>query len=387
MPVDVERIDSALGRRQGGYGRSARQRIERDSATISSGVRHGLTLGSPVTVTIANRDHENWLQAMSVPEPDEQQPGWRGRPVTVPRPGHADMAGVARGGFADVRNVLERASARETAARVATGALAAQLLRQCGIEVRAHVRAIAGVATDIDVPERDEWAARETSQLACLDPGAEELMCEAIDAARAERDTVGGLIEVVAYGVPPGIGSYTNSSDRLGARLAAAAMSVQAIKAVEIGDGFALAGRRGSNAHDELYPVHEAVDRVAQNGVGSVGLGMARRTNRAGGIEGGMSNGSPIVLRCAMKPLPTLMRPLGSVDIESGESTSAHAERSDVCSVPAASVVVEAAVAFELARVLREHFGTQALTDMLGSFTSYCDRVRYRTGAAVPAPA
>jgi chorismate synthase len=368
LPIDHAAVDRQLARRQAGYGRSPRQRIETDTAQVTAGLRHGRTLGSPIAIQIANRDHGNWSNAMDPWPTDEPQGNWRDRAITLPRPGHADLAGVARAGFTDVRNVLERASARETAARVAAGACAQQLLEQLGIQVRAHVRAIGGVATEVEVPGADDWAALDDSELLVLESDAEQRMIGRIDEAKAERDTLGGVIEVVAYGVPPGIGSYTSGSERLSSRLAAVTMGVQAMKAVEVGDGFALAARPGSTAHDEMVP---ALDGRSQ------GMGVVRHTNHAGGLEGGMANGAPIVLRVAMKPLPTLMRPLASVDLDSGEPAQAHAERSDVCAVPAAAVVLQSVVAFELAAVVREQFGMQRWGDIEAAYDAYLARVGY----------
>lgn len=368
LPVDRAAIDACLARRQAGYGRSPRQQVETDRVEVTAGIRHGVTLGSPIALGIENRDHANWGAAMSVWPTDEQQGNWRDRPIAVPRPGHADLAGMARGAFDDLRPVLERASARETAARVAAGALAAQLLERLGIVVRAHVRAIGTARSDGAVPGRDAWQGIDDSPLRCLDAAAGERMRAEIDAARNDRDTLGGLVEVVAYGCPPGLGGYATAAERLGGRLAAAALSVHAMKAVEIGDGMAAASTRGSAFHDEVRPVG------AGDGVGH-GMGVTRDTNHAGGLEGGMTNGAPIVLRVAMKPLPTLMRPLRTVDLTTGQAADAHAERSDTCAVPAAAVVLEAAIAFELARVVREQFGAQALADVEQAWHAFRQRV------------
>ena len=366
--LDREALDHQLARRQAGYGRSPRQQLERDTATVTGGVRHGRTMGGPVAISIANRDHENWSQAMSVWPTDEPQGNWRDRPTSLVRPGHADLAGMARGNFTELRPVLERASARETAARVAVGACTQALLSELGITVRAHVRALGSVCSDAPIPGPGDWAHLEQSQLLCLDASVEQRMIAAIDAAREERDTLGGVLEIIAYGCPPGLGGYVTSRERLDGRLAGAALSVQAMKGVEFGDGFALAGRPGSAAHDEVFPA--ADDATTQ------GMGVVRHTNHAGGIEGGMTNGAPIVVRVAMKPLPTLMRPLASVDLTTGEPSPAHAERSDTCAVPAAAVVLECAIAFELARVVREQFGMQSLDDLLHAWRAYCERVR-----------
>jgi len=334
LRLDREAIDSDLRRRQQGYGRSPRQQLETDQVEVLAGLRHGSTLGTPLALVVSNRDHENWMWGMS-PWPLETEPEGKGtKPVTLPRPGHADLAGVLKYGHDDVRNALERASARHTAVHVAAGAVAKALLGELGIGVAGHPVEIGGATDD-------------------------EGMREATDAARADRDTLGGVVEVVATGVPPGLGSYAEKSDRLDARLAAALMGIQAVKGVEIGDGLALARVRGSEAHDEIDP------------------GLVRRTNRAGGIEAGVSNGEPIVVRAGMKPLPTLMRPLDSVDLVTGEAAQALVERSDVQAVEALAVVAECTVAWELARAAREKFGGDALVDMLAAHRSYLERISH----------
>ena len=332
LPLDREAIDSDLRRRQRGYGRSPRQKLEADEVEVLSGLRHGLTLGTPLTLVVRNRDHANWTWGMS-PWPPEGEPGGKGvKPVTLPRPGHADLAGVLKYGHDDVRNALERASARHTAVHVAAGAVAKALLGELGIVVEGRPVEVGGEATD-------------------------EGMREATDTARKDRDTLGGIVEVVATGVPPGLGSYAEKTDRLDARLAFTLMGIQAVKGVEVGDGFALARRRGTEAHDEIDP------------------GLARRTNRAGGLEAGMSNGEPIVVRAAMKPLPTLMHPLDSVDLETGEPASALVERSDVQAVEALAVVAEAAVAFELARAALDKLGGDAIADVRAAHAAYLARI------------
>ena len=332
LRLDKEAIDADLRRRQQGYGRSPRQKLESDEVEVLSGLRHGATLGTPLTLVVRNRDHKNWTWGMS-PWPPEGEPGGKGtKPVTLPRPGHADLAGVLKYGHEDVRNALERASARHTAAHVAAGAVAKALLRELGIAVDGRPVEIGGATSD-------------------------EGMREATDDARKDRDTLGGIVEVVATGVPPGFGSYAEKTDRLDARLAGALMGIQAVKGVEIGDGFALARRRGTEAHDEIDP------------------GLERRTNRAGGIEAGISNGEPIVIRAAMKPLPTLMRPLDSVDLGTGEPAQALVERSDVQAVEALAVVAEAAVAFELARAALAKLGGDALGDFVGAWRTYLERI------------
>ena len=333
LVLDRAAIDADLHRRQLGYGRSPRQQLEQDEVEVLAGLRHGRTLGTPLALVVRNRDHKNWLWGMN-PWPPEGEPSGKGtKPVTLPRPGHADLAGIQKYGHEDVRDSLERASARHTAVLVAAGSVAKALLRELGIEVAGSVLEIGG--------EREGWEA-------------------AIDAARADRDTLGGIVEVRATGVFPGLGSYATREDRLDARLAAALMGIQAVKGVEIGDGFALARERGSAAHDEIEP------------------GLRRRSNRAGGIEAGMSNGEELVVRAGMKPLPTLMRPLDSVDLATGEPAQALVERSDVAAVEALAVVAEAAVAWELARAAREKLGGDALVDVIAAHKAYVERIRTR---------
>jgi chorismate synthase len=326
LVLERDAIDADLRRRQKGYGRSPRQQIEQDAVEVLAGLRHGRTLGTPLALVVRNRDHANWEWGMSPWPPEGEASGKGSKPVTLPRPGHADYAGALKYGLEDARDALERASARHTAVHVAAGAVAKALLRTIGIDVRGSV---------VD----------------------EEGLRSRIDEARADRDTVGGVVEVRAGGVPPGLGSYASKEDRLDARLAAALMGIQAVKGVEIGDGFALAEARGSEAHDEL--LH----------------GFRRETNRAGGIEAGVSNGEDVVVRAAMKPLPTLMRPLRSVDLESGEAGEALVERSDVAAVEALAVVAEAAVAFELAHAAREKFGGDATDDFVGAYRAYVERI------------
>jgi chorismate synthase len=328
LVIDRETIDADLARRQEGYGRSPRQRIETDRVEVIAGLRHGRTLGTPVALVVWNRDHENWKWGMSPWSPEGEPTGKGREAVTLPRPGHADLPGVMKYGLDDARDALERASARHTAVIVAAGAVAKALLGKIGISLSSRV-----VGEDLEAR---------------------------IDAARAERDTVGGVVEVVATGVPPGLGSYATKPERLDARLATAVMGTQAVKGVEIGAGFALAGLRGSEAHDEILRNER---------------GYYRETNRAGGIEAGVSNGEEIVVRAAMKPLPTLMRPLRSADLESGEPAEALVERSDVAAVEALAVVLEACVAFELAAAARDKFGGDALTDFVAAHRAYVERI------------
>jgi chorismate synthase len=332
LVLDRAAIDADLARRQQGYGRSPRQKLEWDEVEVLAGLRHGRTLGTPLALVVRNRDHANWASGMS-PWPPEGEPSGKGtKPVTLPRPGHADLPGTLKFGLADARDALERASARQTAVAVAAGAVAKALLAEIGVAVDGRV-----VSEDLE---------------------------RRIDEARAERDTVGGVVEVVARGAPPGLGSYATKEERLDARLAAALMGIQAVKGVELGAGFELAGRRGSQAHDEIL----ADDRG----------GLYRETNFAGGIEGGVSNGEEIVVRAAMKPLPTLMRPLRSVDLETGEPGEALVERSDVAAVEALAVVAEAAVAFELARAAREKLGGDSLADFVTAHRAYVERIPWR---------
>ena len=328
LELDCDAIDADLKRRQEGYGRSPRQQIEQDRVEVLAGLRHGRTLGTPLALVVRNVDHKNWTWGMS-PWPPEGEPSGKGtKPVTLPRPGHADLAGVLKYGHDDVRNALERASARHTAVHVAAGAVAKALLATIGIAVH---------AATVDA----------------------EALRAAVDEARAERDTVGGVVEVRATGVPPGLGSYAEKADRLDARLAFALMGIQAVKGVEIGDGFALAALKGSQAHDEIR-----TDR-------------RRDTNHAGGIEAGISNGEEIVVRAAMKPLPTLMKPLASVDLSTGEPAQALVERSDVAAVEALAVVAEAAVAWELARTAHEKFGGDAIVDFVEAHRAYLARIEW----------
>lgn len=380
LAVDRSFLDAQLARRQGGHGRSPRQQIETDVAIVTAGLRHGRTMGSPVAMQLTNRDHAaSWNHAMDPWPTDTPQGNWRDRPITLPRPGHADLGGIARGAFDDdgLRPVLERASARETAARVAGGALAQQLLATMGIRVRGWVRAAGSARSAISTPPEHDaaWELLDTSRMRTIDAEADERMVAEVDAARADRDTLGGVVEIAAWGLPPGVGGYVTNGERLDGRLARAALCVHAMKAVWIGDGAGTGSERGSAAHDELHPATADDD--------DHGMGVTRRTNRAGGIEGGMTNGAPVIVGVMMKPLPTLMQPLASVDLASGEPAAAHAERSDTCAISAAAVALEAAIAFELAVVLREQFGAGALVDVLEAFDHYRTRVRYPERAAI----
>jgi chorismate synthase len=365
LEIDRESLRRDLARRQAGYGRSPRQQIERDDAEILGGLRHGRTLGGPIALIIRNRDHANWGAAMSAwPVAEEELAevaARRSRPVVLPRPGHADLAGALKYRHDDIRNVLERASARETSARVAAGAFAKALLAPCDIRVRGRGIQIGDVAAPQDEADEAAFDRAVASEVGCSDAETSRRMVEAIDAARVDRDTLGGLLEVRVFGAPPGLGSYTEPRLRLDARLAAAALGIQAMKGVEIGEGFANASRRGSEVHDELF--HDTV------------RGYYRTTNRAGGVEGGMTNGETIVARIAMKPIPTLMRPLRSARLDTHEAADALVERSDTTAIAAAAVVAEAVVAFELARCLRETFGGDHIDDMLAAYRAYLARL------------
>ncbi len=333
--LDRDAINHDLWRRQQGYGRSPRQQLEADEVEVLTGLRQGRTLGTPLTLLVRNLDHKNWTWGMS-PWPPEGEPEGKGtKPVTLPRPGHADLAGVMKHDLDDVRDALERASARHTAAVVAAGTVAKGLLAEIGVTVEGTTLEVGGAR-------------------------GEEAIRGAIDAARKDQDTLGGIVEVRARGVPPGLGSYATKEDRLDARLAWTLLGIQAVKGVEIGDGFGLALLRGAEAHDEIFRDE---------------LGFYRETNHAGGLEAGVSNGEEIVVRAAMKPLPTLMKPLRSVDLETLEPALALVERSDVSAVEALAVVAEASVAFELARAAREKFGGDALGDFVAAHRAYVERI------------
>jgi chorismate synthase len=360
LELAPEDIDRDLARRQLGHGRGGRMKIESDRGEVTAGLRHGRTLGSPVAVRIVNRDFENWRDRMS-PWPVEEDV----EEVHLPRPGHADLAGVQKFGFSDVRNVLERASARETAARVAAGALAKVFLRAVGVQVLSHVLQIGSV----EAPRRDglepaDFEGVDDSPVRCLDDAASVAMVDEIDNARKANESLGGVYEVRAFGVVPGLGSHLSWEERLDGRLAQAIMSIQAMKGVGIGDGFDLAGRVGSQAHDEIF--------------WSEAEGFFRETNRAGGLEGGMTTGDPVVVLGAMKPLPTLTKPLRSVDLATKAPAPALRERTDSCTVPAAAVVAEAMVALVLADTYREKFGGDHLEDALVALGAYKERIGWK---------
>ena len=357
LPLSEEYIGAQLARRQRGYGRGGRMLIEQDWARIMTGVRHGRTLGSPIGMTIENKDWANWQEAMAVEYIENPSQEGRNRRVTRLRPGHADLPGAMKYGFSDVRNVLERASARETAARVAAGAVAMRLLEEFGIKLYSHVIAIGGVAADI--PETIDWDAVEQSPVRCADPAAAQRMMAEIDAAKEAGDTVGGAVEVIAENVPIGIGSHTHWDKKIDGRIAQALMSINAVKEVSIGPGREVVQQRGSQVQDVIEPVTDP-DNPWQ-----------RKTNRAGGTEGGMTDGMPLVARFGIKPIATLHHPLPSVDLDTGEPVQAHFERSDVCQAPPAGVIGEAMVALVLADALLEKFGGDALPETRRNYAGY----------------
>ena len=355
LNINLDEINKDMARRQQGYGRGGRMKIETDKAEFLSGVRFGETMGDPVTIKVANRDWQNWTDRMSVMGEEY------GDKVTAVRPGHADLTGVLKYDRDDARDILERASARETATRVAVGGLCKQLLKACGIEVVSHVVMIGGIGIDESAVDYSQIG-QGSSELNCYDPAAEEKMKQRIHEAMVEGDTLGGVFEVIIRGVPLGLGSHIQWDKRLDGKLAWAMMGIQAIKGVEIGAGFKCGELPGSQIHDEMFydEKHNAY----------------RKTNRAGGLEGGMSNGEDIVVRACMKPIPTLMKPLHSVDIGSGEEVLACKERSDVCAVSAASVVGEAMAAIVIAEALTDKFGNDAMVDLLAAMQAYKARVQ-----------
>lgn len=359
LEVDAEGISYELARRRHGYGRGARMSVEQDQIEILAGIRHGHTLGSPVAVAIHNTEWPKWERIMS------PGPGDAGKEVTRPRPGHADLAGMLKYDTDDARDILERASARETAARTVVGHLSKRLLATCGVEILSHVVSIGPVVAKPLMPHPEDAPRIDDDPVRCLDPQASAEMVAAIDRAKEEKDTLGGVFEVVALGVPVGIGSHVHYDRRLDMLLAGALMSIPAIKGVEIGDGFETAASPGSAAHDEIVRVDGEVSRAS---------------NRAGGIEGGMSNGQPIRARAAMKPISTLMQPLRTVDMSTGEPDQAVRERSDVCAVPAAAVVGEQMVAFTLADEITRKFGGDTIGELTAAVGSYRSRVDARLG-------
>jgi len=367
IPVDQEFLDHELWRRQQGYGRGGRMRIERDTAHILSGVRHGKTIGSPIAMTLANKDWKNWEEILPVAEGDAE----KHKAVKSPRPGHADLAGALKYDFKDARYVLERASARESAARVACGAVAKMLLRSLGIEVASHVVRVgtAELSREATFAEIAALASREEVLLACVDPESEARMKAEVDIALRTGDTIGGIFEVVVHGLPPGVGTHVNWDERLDGLLAQAVMSLQAVKAVELGRGVTAAQSPGSLVHDAIAYEGEpdAEGKFTR---------FSREHNNAGGIEGGISNGEDLVVRGYLKPISTLRRPLASVSFETREVTKAAYERSDVCVVPAAGVAGEAMVALTVARLVVEKFGGDSLRELQRNFTSYCEQIR-----------
>lgn len=363
--LSADSINHDLARRQQGYGRGDRMKIETDTVAILSGVRWGETLGSPVTLVVRNRDWENWEEKMSPLAAHRME----GIAVTRPRPGHADLTGALKYGHKDVRNILERSSARETAVRVAVGGVAKELLREFGIQVGGFVTEVGGVAAQRpDLPLEEMWKIAAQSELFCCDRDAEVEMKRLIDFSKADGDTLGGVVEVQISGVPPGLGSHVQWDRKLDARLAMALMSVQAIKGVEVGIGFDAARRPGSQVHDELFRDEGRLEQGAATAY-------YRLTNRAGGIEGGMSNGEVIVLKAAMKPIPTLYKPLRSVDMQTHEPYEAAVERSDTCAVPAALVVAEAVAAIEIANAFLEKFGGDSILEIRRNYEGYLAQV------------
>ena len=357
LPLGEDYIARDLRRRQGGYGRSQRQQLEEDRAEILSGVRHGLTLGSPISLLIRNRDWENWQDVMAV-EPQEEP----AKKLTRLRPGHADLAGAMKYGQDDVRPILERASARETAARVAVGAVARRFLETFGIAAHSHTLAIGDVGVRLE--GKPDWTAVEESPVRCADHEASERMVQAIDAAREASDTLGGVFEVWATGVPIGLGSHVHWDRKLDGLLAQAVMSIHAVKGVEIGGGFALAALPGSQAHDIILPAGQWGEHPWR-----------RATNRAGGLEGGITNGEPVIVRAALKPISTLAKPLPSADLLTGEAIQAHYERSDICVVPAAGVIGEAMVAIVLAEAMLEKFGGDHIDETEHNWATYLSTI------------
>jgi chorismate synthase len=362
LELSPEDLNRDMARRQLGHGRGGRMKIERDAAEITGGVRHGRTLGGPIALQVANRDYANWEERMN-PWPVAEIAA----EVHLPRPGHADLVGTQKYKHSDVRNILERASARETAARVAGGGVCKAFLRALGVSVHSHVIQIASVhapARELALTEAD-FAEVDSSPVRCLDADASKAMVREIDVLRKANESLGGVFEVQAFGLVPGLGSHISWEERLDGRLAMAICSIQAIKGAEIGDAFTIAGLPGSEAHDEIFYSEEQ--------------GYFRETNRAGGLEGGMTNGSPLIVRGAMKPLPTLTKPLRSVDTETHEPAQALRERTDSCTVPAAGVVAEAMVALVLADAYRRKFGGDHLDDVRQAVDAYTDRIGWHS--------
>ncbi|GAB4004661.1 chorismate synthase [Nocardioides ultimimeridianus] len=367
VEVTTDDIADSLARRRLGYGRGARMKFEQDEVTITGGVRHGETQGGPVAIQIGNTEWPRWEKVMAADpvDADELAAMARNAPLTRPRPGHADLAGMQKYDFEDARPLLERASARETAARVALGRVASNFLEQAtGARIVSHVVEIGGVRTPTrDLPTPDDVARLDEDPVRCLDPDGSKLMVERIDQAHKDGDTLGGVVEVVVYGLPPGLGSHVHWDRRLDARLAGALMGIQAIKGVEVGDGFELAATPGTQAHDEI---------VKEDGV------IRRTSGRSGGTEGGMTTGEALRVRAAMKPIATVPRALRTIDVATGEEAVAHHQRSDVCAVPAAGIVAEAMVALVLADAVTEKFGGDSLGETKRNVDSYLENLRYR---------
>jgi chorismate synthase len=360
LQLDREALDRDLARRQLGHGRGGRMKIESDAAEVTAGVRHGRTLGGPIAIRVNNRDYANWEERMNPWPVEAEVPE-----VHLPRPGHADLVGTMKYGLTDVRDILERASARETAARVAGGALCKAFLRELGVEVFSHVIQITGVTAPLREPlTPEDFAQVDESPVRCLDPEASRAMVEEINRLRKANESLGGVFEVRAFGVTPGLGSHTSWEERLDGRLGQAILSIQAMKGVSIGAGFEVAGVPGSQAHDEIFHTPER--------------GYYRETNRSGGVEGGMTTGEPLVVRAAMKPLPTLTKPLRSVDIATKEPAEALRERTDSATIPAAGVVGEAMVAFVLADAYRKKFGGDHVDDAKAALAAYEERIGWR---------
>ena len=360
IAVTTSDVQAALARRRLGYGRGARMKFEQDEVSLSGGVRHGLTMGGPVAITVANTEWPKWQDVMSADPVDESKlSGARAEPLTRPRPGHADFTGMQKYGFLDSRPVLERASARETAARVALGAVASSFLSSLGINLVTHTVGIGPVmaTSDMELPKPADVAAIDEDPMRCFNPDLSAAMISEVDECHKDGDTLGGVVETLVYGLPPGLGSFVHWDRRLDSQLAGALMGIQAIKGVEVGDGFETARRRGSVAHDEIERDDSGIVR--------------RLTDRAGGIEGGMSNGEILRVRAAMKPISTIPKALATIDVSTGEAAKAHHQRSDVCAVPAAGVVAEAMVALVLANSVLEKFGGDSITETKRNLESY----------------
>ncbi len=361
LPLGEKYINKQLKRRQQGYGRGPRMKIEDDKAEIMAGIRHGFTTGGPIALFIVNRDWQNWQEQLSVAPVEKEV-----EPVTCPRPGHADLAGVTKYGLKDIRPIIERASARETAARVAIGAVARRFLEEFDISIHSHTAAIGRHHWEQSEASAINWQQVETSPVRCAHAELEKTMMSAIDEAKDSGDTLGGIFEVIAGGVPVGLGSHVSWDHRLDGRIAQAIMSINAVKGMEIGAGFALAGLKGSQAHDVIEPSPRSKAK---------GLPWQHATNRAGGIEGGISNGEDIIVRAAVKPISTLANPLPSVDLRSGDKAKAHYERSDICVVPAAGVIAEAMLAIVLADACLDKFGGDNLKETLANYRNYLSNI------------